>query len=141
MNTASPGAMSRTRRKERLSSATLSEASIHSGPARRVALAEHQRPDAVRIAKAENAVADDHRDHGIAAAAAPIDRIQRREHVRRSDARSADALQLRGEHVEQHLGVGSGVEMPAILADQHLGELGGVGQIAVVGKADAVGRS
>ena len=47
MKTASPGATSRTSLKPSMSSATLSDASIHSVPLRRLALAEHQRADAI----------------------------------------------------------------------------------------------
>ena len=82
--------------------------------------------------KPEHAVADDHRDHRVAAAAAAIDRAGGREDVGRRHALGTHALQLRGEHVQQHLGIGLGVEMAPVLADQHLGQLGGVGQIAVV---------
>ena len=85
-------------------------------------------------------MADDHRDDRITAAAAPVDRIQRRKHVRRRHARRADALQLRGKHVQQHLGVRRGVEMAPILVNEDRGELRGVRQIAVVRKTDAVGR-
>ncbi len=70
MNTASPGATSRTSSKPSMSSATLSEASMYSAPLRRLALAEHQRPDAVRIAEPDHAVADHHGDDRVAAAAA-----------------------------------------------------------------------
>ena len=84
MNTASPGATSRTISKPSMSSATLSEASIHSVPFLRVALADHQRADAVRIAKAQDAVADDHGDHRVAAAAAAVDRVRGGEHVGRA---------------------------------------------------------
>ena len=87
MNTASPGATSRTKRNDRLSSATLSEASIHSVPRGVRRSPEHQRADAVRVAEAEDAVADDHGHDRVAAAAAPVDGGQRGEHVRRRDAR------------------------------------------------------
>src|SRR5262249_61411692 len=89
--------------------------------------------------EAEDAVTDDHGDHGVAAAAAPIYRTQCREHVRGCDAHGADTLQLGSEHVQQHLRVGGGVEMAPVLANQDLGELCSVGQIAVVAEADAVG--
>src|ERR1700733_9330185 len=110
------------------------------GAARRAPLAEHQRADAVRVAKAEHSVADDHGDHRVAAAAAAVERRQRREHVRRRDARRADALQLGGEHVQQHLRIGGGVQVAPVFADQDLGELHGIGEVAVVAEADAVGR-
>ncbi len=86
------------------------------------------------------AVAEDHRDHGVAAATAAIHGAERREDVGGRDARRADALQLGREHVQQHLGIGGRVEVPAVLADQHLGQLDRVGQVAVVREADAVGR-
>jgi hypothetical protein len=70
----------------------------------------------------------------------PVERGDGREDVGGRDARRADALQLGGEHVQQHLGIGGGVEVATLLADQHLGELGRVGQVAVVAEADAVRR-
>ena len=91
------------------------------GALRRLALAEHQRTDAVRIAEPEQAVADDHGDHGVTAAAAAIDGAHRGEDVGGRDARRAHALQLRGQHVEQHFGIGTGVEMTAIFAFEHFG--------------------
>jgi hypothetical protein len=60
-------------------------------------------------------------------ATTPVDRIGSGEDVGRGDARRADALQLGGEHVEEHLGVGARVQVPAILAHQNLGQLAGVG--------------
>ena len=57
---------------------------------------------------AEHAVAGDHRDDRVGAAAAPVhacDGARRRRLA--SAARRADALQLVREHVEQHLGVGA----------------------------------
>ena len=70
----------------------------------------------LRIAEAEQAVADDHRDHGIAAAAAAIHGVHRGEDVRWRDARRAHALQLGREHVEQHFRIGVGVEVAPVLA-------------------------
>ena len=77
-------------------------------------------------------MADDHRHDGITAAAAAIHGIERGEDVRRRRARRADALQLGREHVEQHFGIGAGVEVAPVFAGQHFGELGGVGEVAVV---------
>ncbi len=106
----------------------------------RVALADHQRTNAVRVAKAEDAVADHHRDDRIAAAAAAIHRVGRGEDVGRRDARRADPLQFGGQHIEQHFGIGAGVQMPAVFPHQHFGEFARIGQIAVVAETDAVGR-
>ena len=89
---------------------------------------------------AEQAVADDHGDHRVAAAAAAIHGAHRGEDVGRRDARRAHALQLRGQHVEQHFGIGAGVEVAAVFALEHFAELARVGEIAVVREADAVGR-
>ena len=92
------------------------------------------------IAHADEPVADDHGDHRIAAAAAAIHGAQRGEDVGRRDPRRADSLQLRRQHVEQHLGVRGGVEMAPVLALQDFAQLAGIGEIAVVRQADAVGR-
>ena len=132
--------MSRTSVKPSMSSATLSDASMYSGPLRRIAPAQHQRPDAVRIAESDQAVPDDHRHHRKAAAAAPVNRSQRAENIRRRGARLAGMRQLAGQHIQQHFGIRTGVQVPAIFANQHFGQFGGVGQIAVVAEADAVGR-
>jgi hypothetical protein len=78
--------------------------------------------------------------HGIAAPAAAIHRIGRGENIRRRDARGADALQLGCQHIEQHLGIGAGIEVAAILAHQYLGELARVGEIAVMAQTKAVRR-
>ena len=105
-----------------------------------VALADDQGTNAVRVAEAEDAVADHHRDDGVSAAAAPIDGVGRGKNVGRRDARRADPLQLGGEHVEQHFGIGAGVQVPAVFPHQHFGEFASIGQIAVVAETDAVGR-
>ena len=103
-------------------------------------LAQHQRADAVRITEAQHAMADDHGHHCVGAAAAAVYRIDRREDVAGGDARRAHALHLGGEHIEQHFGIGAGVQVAAILARQDRRELGRVGEVAVVPEADAVGR-
>ena len=67
-----------------------------------LAVADHKRTDAVRIAKPENPVADHHGHHGVPAAAAAIHGIGRRENVRRRDARRTDTLHLGGKDVQQN---------------------------------------
>ncbi len=103
------------------------------------AQAQHQRTYAVGVAKTQHTIADQHGDHGVAAAAAPVDRAGGREDVGRRHARRTHALQLGSEHVQQHFGIGLGIQVAAILAHQHFGQLGGVRQVAVVRQADAVG--
>ena len=89
---------------------------------------------------AEQAVADDHRDDRITTAAAPIDRAHRGENVGGRHARRTYALQLGRQHVEQHFGIGTGVEVAAVFALEHFAEFARVGQVAVVREADAVWR-
>ena len=85
-----------------------------------------------------NAMAKNHRDNRVRSEAAPVHRAHDREHVVGGRPERPEALHLAGEDVEQHLGVGAGVQMPEILAHEHLGQLGGVGEVAVVREADAV---
>jgi hypothetical protein len=108
------------------------------GAFRGFALTQHQRPNAVRIAEGQQSMADDHGDDGVAPAAAPIDRAHGRKDIRRGDPRRAHALQLGSQHVEQDLGIGSGVEMTAVFALEDFRELTRIGQIAVVSEADAI---
>ena len=105
--------------------------------ARAVARPDHERPDAVRIAEADDAVTDDHRDDGVAAAHTPIHRAQGGEDVGRRGARRAEALQLAREHVQQHLGVRARVQVTPVFANQDVGKLRGIGEIAVVRETDA----
>ncbi len=88
--------------------------------ARALAGADDERADAVRIAETEHAVPEDHGDDGVAAANAPVGGAHRGEDVRGRRARRADALQLARQHVQQDFRVGRGVEVPAVLAHQHV---------------------
>ncbi len=110
------------------------------GPFRRIAFAEHERADAVRIAKAEQAVAHDHRHDGEAAAHAPIDRAHGVEDLRGGCPWGARARELAREHVQEHFGVRARVDVPQVLARQHLRQFGGVRQVAVVPEADPIRR-
>jgi hypothetical protein len=84
-------------------------------------------------------MSDDHGDDRVATAAAAIDRVERCKHIRGRHPRRADALQLGGKHVEQHLRVRSGVQMTPIFAGDDLGQLLRIGQVAVMGKTDSIG--
>jgi hypothetical protein len=85
-------------------------------------------------------VTDHHGDHGVAAAAAAIDRIGGGEYIGRCDARRADTLHFGGQHVEQDLGIGGGVQVAAVLPHHHFGELARIGQVAVVRQTDSIRR-
>ena len=103
------------------------------------AAAEHQRADAVWIAKTNDTVAGDHHDHGVGAAATHVHAGDRGEDVFRGGRHLAPALQFMGENVEQHFGIGIGVDMAQIVAEQVLAQFAVVGEIAVVGEGEAVG--
>ena len=107
---------------------------------RRLANAEHERPNAVRIAERDDAVADDHRDDGVAARAAFVERFDGVEDLLRLQAVRRVLAELVREHVEQHFGIGVGVEVAVILLLDEPLQLVGIDEIAVVREADAVRR-
>ena len=80
------------------------------------------------------------RDDGVAAPAATVHAGDGGEDGLRRELAAVLALQFVGEHVEQRLGVGTGVQVAPVVIDQELLQLAGVGQIAVVREADAVRR-
>ena len=111
------------------------------GAAHRLVDADDQRPDAERIAEREQAVAGDHRDDGVGAAAALVhagDRGEDRVGVELGMMRRA--LELERQHVEQHLGVGIGVDVAEVELEQLALQRLAVGQVAVVRKRDAERR-
>ncbi len=68
-------------------------------------------------------------------------RVDRVEHLVGVEVGAAHLrLQLVREHVDQQLGVGVGVEVPAVDVEELLGELARVRQVAVVHEHDAVRR-
>ena len=105
------------------------------------ASADHQRADAVGVAEGHQAVAGYHRHHRVSAAHAAMHRLDGAEHRVHAQLIAAEALgQFVGEHVQQHLGVGVGVDMAKIMAE-HVGlEFFGIGQVAVVRQHDAERR-
>ena len=103
--------------------------------------AEDERPDAVGVAEREQPVAGDHRHHRVGAAAAPVDAGHRREDGRRIELVVGGVLlQLVREHVQQHFGIGVGVDVPQVLPEQLVLQLLGVGEVAVVPEHDAERR-
>ena len=107
---------------------------------RRLANAEHERPDAVRIAERHDAVADDHRDDGVAARATLVERLDGVEDLLRLQAVRRVLAELVREHVQQHFRVGVGVEVAVVLLLDEAFQLVGVDEVAVVREADAVRR-
>ena len=105
-----------------------------------MALAEDDRANAIGVAEADDAVAGDHRHHGVTAQAALVHIADRGEHVILGGLQLAALGQLMGEHVEQHFRVGIGVHMTQVGLVDFLGQLLDVGQVAVVRQGNAIGR-
>ena len=83
------------------------------------ALAEDERADAERVAEREEAVAGDQRDDRVRALDALVHVLDGLEHLVGVELEAGDlALQLGGEHVEQHLGVARGVHVAAVDVEQ-----------------------
>ena len=91
------------------------------------------------VAEGEEAVVDDHADHRVGALAAAVEALDGGKEFFRVHGR-AQVGQFVREDVEQHLGVATGVEMAEVVAREFVGELRGVGQVAIVGDDEAVGR-
>ena len=107
-------------------------------PAVSFTLAQHERPNAVRVAKGDDAEADDHRDDRVTAAAALVHGFDGIENIVRRGLAVHASLQLVREHIEQHFGIRVGRQMPAIFANQQLSQLVVVRQVAVVREANTV---
>ena len=101
-------------------------------------LADHERPDAVRITEGEQAEPGDARHHGVRTAAAPVHTLDGLEDRVRIEPEAVGVLlQFVREHVQQHLGIGIRVDVPEVLAEQVALQLFGVREIAVVAEDDA----
>ena len=105
-----------------------------------VTLAEDDGTDGVGIAEADDAVAGDHGHHGVAATAALMNLGDRGEDVVLGRLQLVAHRQLVGEDIEQHLGIGGGVDVAQIGFVDLAGQLLDVGQVAVVRQGDAIGR-
>ena len=102
---------------------------------RRLALAEHERTDAVRIAEREHAVVEHQRDHRIAAARARMHARDGLEDVIGREVMAILDLQLVREDVQQHFGIRIGVDVAAIVFVHFAAQRIGVDQVAVVRRA------
>ena len=111
------------------------------GSLRRLVAADHQRPDTERIAKSQQTVAGDHRHHGVGALATAMHAGDGGENGVRVKANALGRLlQLVRQYVEQHFGIGTGVDMAQILPEHLFLQLRRVGQVAVVREHHAEGR-
>jgi hypothetical protein len=103
-------------------------------------MAHAQGPDAIGITEGQQAVAGNQHDHGIRATHPPVHRTDRAKHVgRRQRQALGRALQLVRQHVEEHLGIALGVDVPVVGGEQLGLEGVRVGQVAVVHQHDAEG--
>ena len=109
-------------------------------PVRRLALAVDHGADAMGVPEAKDAKAGDHGHRGIATPAAAMDALDGAKHVLLVDAQLALDLQLMGEDVEQDLRVGLGIDVPQVLGEEVMLQGLGIGQVAVMGEDDAIGR-
>ena len=96
----------------------------------------------MRIAEGEHTVAGNQRHHPVCAAHLAVERSHGIKHIAHFQlAAAADhVLQLAGQHVEQHFGIGAGVDVAQVAAAQISLKLFGVGEVAVVRQHDAEGR-
>ena len=100
-----------------------------------------QGPDAKGVTKGQYAVPGDQGNHGVRAAHAAVHLAHGVKHVgwlQRQAARGF--VDFVRQHVEQHLGIALGVDVPVVGAEQLGLERLGVGEVAVVHQHDAKGR-
>ena len=96
-----------------------------------------ERPDAQRITEGQQPVAGDLGHTGIGATRPAMQRRHRLEDgVRIQRHAPRPVVQLVRQHVQQHFGIGVGVDMPAVALEELLLERLGVGEVAVVGQGD-----
>ena len=105
-----------------------------------VAHAVDNRADGERVAEGDETVAANHRNHGIRAAHAAVGGGDGVEDDFRRGPQLLLALDFVGEDVEQRFGIRMRVDVAQVALVNGADELVGVGEIAVVGKRDAVGR-
>ena len=141
MKMASPGSTSRTNSKPMPSTATDSDATIHSTP---VAVSScRARADGCRTGRGKRRARSPRSAKRSHTTPSPAD--ARRDTALKSAAGSScrpelDELQLVREHVEQHFGVRRGVDVPAVDAEHLVLQLQPVRQVAVVREDDAERR-
>ena len=103
------------------------------------AAADHHRPNAVRIAESQKAVAENQEHHRVGALTTLVYAAHRPEYGLGVHGPARSAQQFVRKHVQQEFAVGICVEIAAIAETHFAGQLAGVGEIAVVGQGDSVG--
>ena len=104
----------------------------------KVALAQHQRTNAVWIAEGNHTVTDNHRHAGVCTADLAVGRSNGSKDIVCFQRVVTEVIQLAGEHVEQDFRIRGGVNVATFLFEQLFTQLMGVGQVAVMGKGDAI---
>ena len=100
-----------------------------------------QRPDAVRIAKSQQAVAGDLRHHRVRAAHPSVQRCHRLVQRGRIERITAGGfLDFVRQHIEQYFRIGIGIDVAPVVLEQFDLQLLAVGQVAVVRQDDAERR-
>ena len=95
--------------------------------------AHHQRTDAVHVAECQQAVARNHRHHGIRAATTAMHGGDSgKDGLGIETEVGGVGLQFMRQHVEQHFRIGVGIHMAHVLEEQFFLQLRGVGEIAVM---------
>ena len=103
--------------------------------------AKAQRTNAIRVAKRQNTVAGNHRNHRVGTANAPMHATHRLKHIFRLEGEATGGgLEFVGQHVEQHLGVAVGVDVPVIDTEQLATQFLRIGEVAVVHQHQAERR-
>jgi len=94
----------------------------------------------MRVAKSNNANADDQRDNRVTTSAALVHGLYSIKYLVGCRMPVYACLQFVGENIEQDLGIRACAQVPAILFCQHLGQFVVICQIAVVTQTNTVGR-
>ena len=111
------------------------------GALRRLVGSDDHRADAVWIAEGKQPVTRDQHDHRVRALAAPMHAGHRgKDRIEIETEALGCRLHFVRQHVEQHLGIRTGVDVPPVETEHLFLQLLGVGQVAVVRKHQAKRR-
>ena len=112
----------------------------------RFTLAIDQRTNAVRVPERQQAVAGNHRYTRVATADSLVDcadgtknRLDVHVGLPFNSQSAASLSQFNGERIQQQLGIAGRVDVSHAIVPQETAQFLSIGQVAVVGKSDAVG--